>query len=683
MGRTGVIRIVTALGLCLAATALPARDLPHIPMGLPQDTITPPIDPILGPASRDMLAVMERYLAAPPGDQATQTELEQALARADADVAAQAPGASRHRAEWLALSLWHAEAALGLPEALRRGDEAVAIERQLAVNALVFRSFFPGTEISGQIGAATSARQAAIAWALQMADAARTDGDRATADHLAMRAFFWAQTLAQGPAALASVRPLRDRDTLQRIEAMSARMAATRLLTLTLEAYSYPPEQALPAMESVTASTDLIKADIDAMLAMNLNMAAAVLPRPLDLHQVQAALPADAALIVILPDELNFTVFAISRERFHWYRSTAYMLDIDAEVERLLSGIAAWRTRSAVPIIAENETPARGMTEAAHALYLQLLAPAAPVTTGKARLLIQATGTAAHFPWQLLLTAPAAPDTPFDRMDWLIARHRLVMLPAVESLVLPPPPPAGPEGLSYLGLGAPDYAMGRGSWAERHGGAPVIPLAPLPEAADEVRAVAALYPARGALVLTGADANEGRLEDMAAEGSLPAYDILHFATHGLIWGDHPDVGESIIALSPRLDYRRPPITVDTLLSPVPDGALSESEIRLLPLRARLVILSACKTAAGQSTDRDGISGLAASFLHAGARQVMATHWPVNSDAAVDIVTAMMQADPALTDPALALQQAMLAQIARGGRRADPAYWAPFSLIGAP
>ena len=44
---------------------------------------------------------------------------------------------------------------------------------------------------------------------------------------------------------------------------------------------------------------------------------------------------------------------------------------------------------------------------------------------------------------------------------------------------------------------------------------------------------------------------------------------------------------------------------------------------------------------------------------------------------------MMQADPALTDPALALQQAMLAQIARGGRRADPAYWAPFSLIGAP
>ena len=79
----------------------------------------------------------------------------------------------------------------------------------------------------------------------------------------------------------------------------------------------------------------------------------------------------------------------------------------------------------------------------------------------------------------------------------------------------------------------------------------------------------------------------------------------------------------------------------------------------------------------------GFGGLAAAFLEGGAQRVLATHWPVNSFAAVEIVTAMMTADPGLDDPAMALRQAVLTLIDRGGASAHPAYWAPFSLIGAP
>ena len=47
------------------------------------------------------------------------------------------------------------------------------------------------------------------------------------------------------------------------------------------------------------------------------------------------------------------------------------------------------------------------------------------------------------------------------------------------------------------------------------------------------------------------------------------------------------------------------------------------------------------------------------------------------------MTGMSQRDPRFDDPALALQQTLLTVIAKGGRKADPAYWAAFSLVEIP
>ncbi len=185
------------------------------------------------------------------------------------------------------------------------------------------------------------------------------------------------------------------------------------------------------------------------------------------------------------------------------------------------------------------------------------------------------------------------------------------------------------------------------------------------------------------MAVTGPDASEAALFAFNDQGSLSQLTVVHFATHGLVYGDHPDVGEPLLALTPKMDLAEMArFEVGTIDLPRPDGALTAGEIRQLDLRARLVILSACSTGRVEH-DKDGLASLSSAFLAAGAERVLGTHWPVYSEAAVEIVTGMAARDPTFADPALALHESLLAVIDQGGRKADPAYWAAFSLVGLP
>jgi CHAT domain-containing protein len=125
------------------------------------------------------------------------------------------------------------------------------------------------------------------------------------------------------------------------------------------------------------------------------------------------------------------------------------------------------------------------------------------------------------------------------------------------------------------------------------------------------------------------------------------------------------------------------LTPPDVASPEDDGLLTASEVTLLRLDADWVILSACNTA---SSDGGGeaLSGLARAFFYAGARALMVSHWPVNSDSAVRLASGAVGAladDPSI-GRAEALRRAMVAEIERGGDAADPANWAPFIVVGA-
>jgi hypothetical protein len=114
-----------------------------------------------------------------------------------------------------------------------------------------------------------------------------------------------------------------------------------------------------------------------------------------------------------------------------------------------------------------------------------------------------------------------------------------------------------------------------------------------------------------------------------------------------------------------------------------DGLLTASEVAQLKLDADWVILSACNTAAGDDLEAEALSGLARAFFYAGSRALLASHWYVDSEAAVALVTrafAEINAQAGV-GRAEALRRAMLALVGQGGRLAHPAIWAPFVVVG--
>ena len=108
--------------------------------------------------------------------------------------------------------------------------------------------------------------------------------------------------------------------------------------------------------------------------------------------------------------------------------------------------------------------------------------------------------------------------------------------------------------------------------------------------ADELNAVTKNLGVAAADIHLGEDASETTLKRAA----LADYDIVYFATHGLVAGDVKCVAEPSLVLS----IPRQPTELN-------DGLLTSSEVAQLKLNADWVVLSACNTIAG---DRPGAEG---------------------------------------------------------------------------
>ena len=184
-------------------------------------------------------------------------------------------------------------------------------------------------------------------------------------------------------------------------------------------------------------------------------------------------------------------------------------------------------------------------------------------------------------------------------------------------------------------------------------------LAPLAGAREEAVAIARLLP--GSATSVGLEAREA-----AVKKQLPGYDIVHFATHGIL-----DLGE--------------PLHSSLLLAAEPadsgeDGLLEAWEIASLKLNTRLAVLSACETGQGQETLSDGILGLSWAFQAAGCPNVMASLWSVD-DAAT---RAMMIGFYEQIRVGARIDDAMRMAIQKvRGEKAfqSPYYWAAFQIIG--
>jgi tetratricopeptide (TPR) repeat protein/CHAT domain-containing protein len=197
---------------------------------------------------------------------------------------------------------------------------------------------------------------------------------------------------------------------------------------------------------------------------------------------------------------------------------------------------------------------------------------------------------------------------------------------------------------------------------------------PLPETAQELCDVAqdlGVDPASHLYI--GAKATEAEVKQLSNVGRLAKYKIIHFATHGAVAGQLSGTSQPGLILTPPQNA-----------SEADDGYLSASEIANLRLDADWVILSACNTAAGGAENAEALSGVARAFFYAGARSLLVSHWAVNSDAAVTLITktvSELNAAPEI-GRAEALRRSMLSMITTGKERGGhPAFWAPFALVG--
>ena len=416
-----------------------------------------------------------------------------------------------------------------------------------------------------------------------------------------------------------------------------------------------------------------------------------VSPKPVLPASVQQLLGPDEALVLFhVGDDASF-VWAVTRERIEWREIILPRTELDALVTSLRASLD--------PTVAADRARPFDF-DAAHKLYSAILGPVESAVVGKRHLIAIPSGALASLPLHVLVTAKPAKriegQSDYRQAAWLARRHAVTVLPSVASLkTLRDGAGWAAAPKAYLGFGDPVFdpnprrtrqdparqsaAAGAG---KQRANVPTVQididglsraLAPLPDTADELYAVARTL---------GVPLTEVRLGNEATEHAVKAarledYRILHFATHALVANE--------TALFAARAEPALALTLPLVPSERDDGLLTSSEVAALRLNADWVILSACNTAAGDKPGSEALSGLARAFFYAGAKTLLVSHWPVQSDAAVRLTTRTIQTleqDRTLS-AAEALRRAMVAFLEDDSHagNAHPAVWAPFVIVG--
>ena len=257
----------------------------------------------------------------------------------------------------------------------------------------------------------------------------------------------------------------------------------------------------------------------------------------------------------------------------------------------------------------------------AHELYNALIGPVEPLIRDKRHLMVVPSGALTALPFHLLVTEKPVVAVPqvkaardlgaYRDAQWLLKRHAVSVLPSVASLKVLRVFAHEKQGAKPLvGFGDPIFnpegenrpdaqekiVVATRSYPEFWKGVDIDrgmlrALPPLPETADELKAVAAKLGASMSDIHLQKDASESTVKRAA----LADYRVVYFATHGLVAGDVKGLGEPALAL-----------TIPSEPSELDDGLLTASEVAQLKLNADWVVLSACNTAAGKTGCRSAI-----------------------------------------------------------------------------
>jgi CHAT domain-containing protein/tetratricopeptide (TPR) repeat protein len=359
---------------------------------------------------------------------------------------------------------------------------------------------------------------------------------------------------------------------------------------------------------------------------------------PVSAAEIAGALPDDRTALLEYVGGTSgapTTVFVVRRSGV-----TSVALDVDSLTER---------ARRFVSLL-EAGRDASGMARALGAALLDPIADA--LDDGVTRLVIVPDGALHAIPWDALrlrdgfvvekLAVGIAPSAAVAAELW---RRRAVRAAPVRLLAFGDPAfPAERDA----GAAAEAYR----SAFESTGGLPRLRAS-----GGEAKLVARYAPRSAVLVREAASAS------FLKRAALDSFQVIHFATHALV--DEQSVARTALALAP---------------GDGESGFVGPGDLAALELDADLVVLSACRTAGGVVLSGEGVQGLTAPFLEAGARSVVATQWQIADQTTTRIVERFYDALARGLPLSEALREAKLDAMRRGR---PPREWAAFTVVGDP
>jgi CHAT domain-containing protein len=405
------------------------------------------------------------------------------------------------------------------------------------------------------------------------------------------------------------------------------------------------------------------------------------LPELLTLKDAQRRVLDDDTVLLeyVLGDDRSY-VWIVTRTASFSYELPP-RAEIEAAAKRLYKLItsAQWIYGESTSARVDRETKAGAEIPVETALLSKLILGPLAGKLDKKRLLVVADGALQYIPFQLLHHPGSV--TP------LISEHEIVYLPSVSTLAVLQAEAAGRKPavnsvavladpvfeiddprvkLSSETKSQPETATTEVRQALRDVGISPdgVQIPRLIASGAEADGIMSAVPWRTGLKAVGFAATRERV--LGSE--LASYRIVHFATHGIINSEHPELSGIVLSLFDSEGHSQ-------------NGFLRLHDIYNLRLPADLVVLSACSTGLGKEVRGEGLIGLTRGFMYAGASGVIASLWKVDDDATAELMKnfyeAMFQKG---MSPAAALRESQLA-LSQQKRWQSPYYWAGFVIQG--
>ena len=430
-------------------------------------------------------------------------------------------------------------------------------------------------------------------------------------------------------------------------------------------------------------------------------------PKPITLDKIRKTIKPNETLVTWFVGAKTSYVWAVNQQGDPLFKAIPIgQKDVRRNVSELRKALDA-------KVAYIDEIPAFDF-QLSSRIYDELFKPVQSAFAGKDTLVVVPHDDIGQLPLGVLTTTPfqlkGKPRNLFSNYKeapFLIRQFAIVSSPSVTALnALRGLPEPKKDRLDFIGFGDPLFSTQQAKLEEKQlaitatngtqlasrgvplqlrnspqtadvSSAQVSRLPRLPDTSDEILEISKLFnvkPDRDIFLQKRANLDQVLKVDMSNRK------VVMFSTHGLMPGELDGLSQPALALTnPEVQNLKG------------DGLLKVDTILTMKLDADWVVLSACNTAAGEGEGAEALSGLGRAFFFAGARAILVSSWPVDSEASRKLMTDMFKhyvQDKGISKPR-ALQLASIRILDEGSpddkeanySYAHPLFWGPFTMVG--